>query len=68
MAWIYNRRSVGHTSCYSPTQIDKVTEGSSSTEMARVCSIHAVLHAAVFQIIDIPIQGKGKHLSHYSCA
>ena len=62
MSHIHTHLGVGHNPCYTPTNIDTVTGGSGSIEMAVVCSINAVLHTAVFQIIDIPTHGKKKHI------
>ena len=62
MTHIHTQWGVGHNPCYTPTTIGIVTEGSgTSMEMATVYSINTILHAAVFQIIFIPTQGKKKH-------
>ena len=39
-----------------------VTLGNSNIEIATVRLWHGVLHATVFQIIDITTQDKGKHV------
>ena len=58
MAHIRSQHGVGHNPCYTHNKIGAITGGSGSMEMAAVHSVHVVLHAAVFQIIDIPTQGK----------
>ena len=53
---------MGHNLWYIPTKLGMVTGDVSSIDTAPLLSLNAVLHAAVFQTIDMTTQGEEKHL------
>ena len=57
VARILTQWNVDHNTCYTATKMGTVTVtgGSGSTETVTVRLLNTILHAEVFQIINIPI-------------